>query len=140
MKTGIKTYDCRKVIVTVGSHIVSGFAEDSHITIEPAGEGITSVCGCDGEHSRSMDPNRSSNIKIVLNQTSSSNKFFNKMLNADQETGEGMLPMLITDLRGGLLAHAEQAYIKKRPSTVYGKATQNREWEFATGDCEVSED
>ena len=32
MKTGIKTYNCREVIVTLGSHIVSGYAEDSFVT------------------------------------------------------------------------------------------------------------
>ena len=139
-KVGVKTYNCREVIMTFGTHIISGFAEDSFITIDPAGEGTTAVCGCDGEHSRSMDPNRSANIKISLNQTSDSNKYLNKILKLDSETGLGILPLMITDLRGGLLAHAEQAYIKKRPSTVYGKATQNREWEFGTGDCEIIEE
>lgn len=136
----IKTYNSREVIVTLGTHIVSGYAEDSFVTIEDAGEGITSVCGCDGEHSRSMDPNRAANVKIVLNQTSESNKYFNTLRKLDRDTGEGIVPLMITDLRGGLLAHADEAYIKKRPSTVYGKATQNREWEIMTGDCEVDDE
>lgn len=136
----LKTYSCRDVIVTLGTHVVTGFAEDSFVTIEDAGEGISSVCGCDGEHSRSMDPNRAANVKIVLNQTSDSNKYFNKLRKLDRDTGEGIVPLMITDLRGGLLAHADEAYIKKRPSTVYGKTTQNREWEIMTGDCEIDEE
>lgn len=136
----VKTYNCRDVIVTLGTKILDGFAEDSFITIEAAGEGTSSVCGCDGEHSRSMDPNRSMNVKIVFNQTSDSNKYMNKLLKLDQETGEGIVPLMITDLRGGLLAHADEAWIKKRPSTVYGKTTQNREWEIATGDCVIDEE
>lgn len=136
----VKTYNCREVIVTFGSKIIDGFADDSFVTIEAAGEGTSSVCGCDGEHSRSMDPNRAMNVKISLNQTSDSNKYLNKMLKLDQETGEGILPLMITDLRGGLLAHADEAWIKKRPSTVYGKTTQNREWEIATGDCVIDEE
>ena len=139
-KVGVKTYNCRDVIMTFGSHIITGYAEDSFVTIEPAGEGVSSVCGCDGEHSRSMDPNRAANIKISLNQTSASNKYLNKILKLDSETGEGIFPIMISDLRGGLLAHAEEAHIKKRPSTVYGKTTQNREWEFGTGDCEINDD
>lgn len=136
----LKTYNCREVIVTLGSRVIDGFADDSFVTIEPAGEGTSSVCGCDGEHSRSMDPNKSVNVKIVLNQTSDSNKFMNQLLKLDQDTGEGIVPLMITDLRGGLLAHADEAYIKKRPSTVYGKNTQNREWEIATGDCVIDEE
>ena len=136
----VKTYNCRDVIITLGTKILDGFAEDSFVTIEAAGEGTSSVCGCDGEHSRSMDPNRAMNVKVVFNQTSDSNKYMNKLLKLDQETGEGIVPLMITDLRGGLLAHADEAYIKKRPSTVYGKTTQNREWEIMTGDCEIDEE
>ena len=140
MKTGIKTYNCREVIVTLGSHIVSGYAEDSFVTVEEVGEGTSAVCGCDGVHSRSTDPDRSVNVKIALNQTSSSNKYLNNLLRLDRDTGEGVVPLMITDLRGGVLIHADQAYVKKRPSTVYGKGTQNREWELGTGDCDIIEE
>lgn len=136
----LKTYNCAEIIITLGTHVVGGYADDSFVTIDDAGEGISSVCGCDGEHSRSMDPNKGAVVKVVLNQTSDSNKYFNSLLKLDRQTGAGIVPLMITDLRGGMLAHAEQAYIKKNPSRVYGKVTQNREWEIITADCEIDEE
>lgn len=49
-----KTYDPRLVTMSFGSHIVTGFADDSHITIEANGDGITKKVGCDGEVARAL--------------------------------------------------------------------------------------
>lgn len=135
-KVGVKTYDCRKVIVTYGGSIITGFAEDSFVSIEPNGEGTTHVVGCDGEVSRSLDPDRTFNVKIALNQTSDSNSYLRKIYKMDRITGTGILPLLITDLRGGVIFQADQAWIKRHPSTVWGKSTQNREYEFGTGESD----
>lgn len=139
MKVKVKTYDPRKVIVTWGAHVVTGYADDSFVTVEAAGEGITSVVGCDGEVARSMDPNKTSSVKISLMQTSSSNQYFNKMHKMDDLTGMAMFPLTITDLRGGVLFFAPEAWINKQAPITYGKATGNREWEFSTGDSEFTE-
>ena len=49
MSKKIKTYNPKEVTVSCGSHIVEGFADDSFITIEFNGDGITKKVGCDGE-------------------------------------------------------------------------------------------
>lgn len=41
MADAIKTYDPKEVVVACGTHIVSGYADDSFINIEPNGDGIT---------------------------------------------------------------------------------------------------
>ena len=44
-----RTYFSKKVTVTAGYHIVTGFAEDSFVSIEETGDGVQSVAGADGE-------------------------------------------------------------------------------------------
>ena len=71
----VKTYNSRLVTVALGTHSVTGFADDSFITVEPLGDGVTSKSGCDGEVARAVDPNEQYSVKITLLQTSSSNAF-----------------------------------------------------------------
>lgn len=45
----IKTYNPKEVTIALGNHIVAGYADDSFITIDPNGDGVTKKVGCDGE-------------------------------------------------------------------------------------------
>ena len=69
MSKKIKTYNPKEVTVSCGSHIVEGFADDSFITIEFNGDGITKKVGCDGEIARAVSPDDTAKVKIVLLQT-----------------------------------------------------------------------
>lgn len=135
----IKTYNPKEVVVSAGAHIVSGFADDSFITIEANGDGITKKVGCDGEIARSVSPDGTAKVKIVLLQTSDSNSYFNQKVDEDRETGDGIFPLLIKDLKGGLVFSTEAAWCTKKASAVRGKETNNREWELDTGDCDWNE-
>lgn len=136
----VKTYNSKEVVMAVGPHIVSGYADDSFVTIEESGEGTTKVVGCDGEVARSIDPDNTYKVKFSVLQTSDSNKYFQQLLNLDQKTGNGIVPIIIKDLRGGLLFQADQAWPVKAPSRVFGKGNQNREWEFDTAGAELTEE
>ena len=46
MASKIKTYNAKEVTIACGSHIVTGVADDSFVSIEPNGEGITKKVGC----------------------------------------------------------------------------------------------
>ena len=52
----IKTYNPKEVTIALGNHIVAGYADDSFITIDPNGDGVTKKVGCDGEIVRSISP------------------------------------------------------------------------------------
>ena len=80
----IMTYDPKKVTMSFGSHIVTGFADDSFITIEPHGDGITMQYGCDGEIARSATPDDTYSVKLTLLQTSESNSFLQEAYNRDR--------------------------------------------------------
>ena len=135
----IMTYDPKKVTMSFGSHIVTGFADDSFITIEPHGDGITMQYGCDGEIARSATPDDTYSVKLTLLQTSESNSFLQEAYNRDRHTCDGMLPLLIKDLRGGVVFSAEYAWVLNSTSRTFGKEANNTEWEFNTGSVTPAE-
>lgn len=135
----VKTYNPKEITIAVGSHIVTGIADDSFVSIEPNGDGITKKVGCDGEIVRAVSPDNTYKVKIVLLQTSDSNAFFSRMVDLDIETGEGMFPVLIKDLKGGQVFSTESAWVTKKAAFARGKADNNREWEIDTGNATLSE-
>jgi len=129
----VKTYNSRQVIIALGTHAVTGLADDSFVTIDEKSDGVMSKTGCDGEIARAIDPNEQYTIKLSLLQTSDTNKFLQSKYVLDKRTGEGTFPILIKDLKGGLLFNADVAWVTKQPSRAYGKDTNNREWTIETG-------
>lgn len=139
-KGDVKTYSAKEVIIAFGSHAVSGVADDSFVTIEPNGDGMAKQVGCYGEIARSIDPDTTYKVTLSLLQTSETNKFLQSQLAKDEDTGEGMFPVLIKDLKGNLMFQAEYGWIVKAPSRAYGKTTNNRDWEIDTGDATLTDD
>lgn len=139
MADAIKTYNPKEVVVACGTHIVSGYADDSFINIEPNGDGITKKVGCDGEVARSISPDNTYKVKITLLQNSDSNSFFSNIADYDRATGNGLFPVLIKDLRGGLLFATEAAWVIKKSPATRGKETNNREWEIDTASAVMTE-
>lgn len=139
MADAIKTYNPKEVVVACGTHIVSGYADDSFINIEPNGDGITKKVGCDGEIARSISPDNTYKVKITLLQNSDSNSFFSNIADYDRATGNGLFPVLIKDLRGGMLFATEAAWVIKKSPATRGKETNNREWEIDTASAVMTE-
>ena len=126
-------------MIAIGSHAVSGYADDSYVSVEPSGDGTTKKTGCDGEIVRSMSPDHSFVVKVTLLQTSDSNSYFQELYNRDQETGDAIEPIMVQDLMGGLLFSADQAWVPKPAARVRGKEATNNEWEIHTGIGEITE-
>ena len=58
----VRTYNPKEVLISFGTHSVTGYAEDSFVSLEKNGDGISDVIGCDGEQIRSLDPDDTWNI------------------------------------------------------------------------------
>ncbi len=127
------TYNCSKVKIALGSHAVTGYAEDSFVVIEPLDAGVTSKAGCDGEIVRSVDPNERFTVKITLLQSSPTHKFLLNKYKQDKKDGAGAFPVLINDLTGKEKFSADKAWVTKLPSRTNGKESQNKEWVLETG-------
>ena len=129
----IRTYNPKQVTCALGNHLVKGYADDSFITIDPNGDGVTKKVGCDGEIVRSISPDDTFVIKLSVLQTSATNAFLQKKFANDIKNGNAMFSVLIKDLKGGFIFKAAQAWVAKPASRGYGKESNNREWEIHTG-------
>lgn len=125
------TYNPKKVTCSLGNHIVSGFADDSMITVEFAGDGTSYVSGADGEVVRSIDPSEVYTVKLAVLQTSPTNAFLQNMFDKDKKDGNGTFNININDILGKEKFVAEVGWVTKPASFVRGKTQNNREWEIA---------
>lgn len=129
----VLTYDPKKNIIIYGGRQLTGFAEDDMITIKPLGDGMQIYSGADGEVGRSVDPNRTFEVKVSLATSSKSNDYLSGCYNKDRRTGSYMLPLTIKDLSGSTLFFAKQAWVQNFPESKRGRKIDNQDWTFNTG-------
>lgn len=134
-----KTYNSKKITIGLGTHMVSGYADDSFVTITPSGDGITVKQGCDGEYVRSVSPNNTFLVKLELLHYSATNSFLQNKYNQDQKDGTGTFPIIIKDITGGMLFNASEAWVTKPAERGYGKEANNRSWEIQTGPADLTQ-
>ena len=103
------------------------------------GDGVTKKVGCDGEIVRSISPDDTYIVKITVLQTSDTNSFLQERFAEDRQTGDGMFPILIKDLKGGMVFSTDAAWPIKPASRGFGKESTNREWELHTGSGNLTE-
>jgi len=135
----VKTYNSKEVYITLGRHLVTGTGEDSFVTITQNSDGITSSSGCDGEVVRSISPDNTHTINITLLQTSPTNGYLQRMADKDRNDGSGMFPVLIKDMRGGLIFSASDAWVMKQADRQFGREATSRSWAIGTGDGKLEE-
>jgi hypothetical protein len=117
------------IVIIVGAAIITGLGEDTFVSIEEVGDGVTSVSGADGEVARSMSADRRARITLTLQQTSLSNAALSALLQIDRASGgSGAFPVAVTDLRGTSLMSASEAWIVKSPTAEYAATVGTREW------------
>ena len=136
----VHSYNPKKVTCALGRHIVSGFADDSMIGVEYQGDGTSVVQGADGEIVRSIDPGTLYTLKITLQQTSATNDFLESQYKRDKEYGDGTFSVNVKDLWGGDAFSAPIAWVTKPAAFNRNKAQENREWEIACADGELTKE
>lgn len=114
------------------SHIVSGFSEDSIVTVERNSDTFSLYTGADDTNTRIYQPNTSSNIMIPLQQTSNSNDILSQLYLNDKAARDssGMFSITIKDNSGRSLFFAEEAFIARVPDASFGNTMQLREWQI----------
>lgn len=129
----LRTYDPKRVSIIVGAAIMSGLAEDTFVSVEEIGDGVTSVSGADGEVARSMSADRRARVTLTLQQTSPSNDALSALLQIDRASGgNGVFAVAITDLRGSSLMTSSEAWIVKAPTSEFAATVGTREWTIET--------
>ena len=131
--TDVKTYSSKQVLISLGSHPVTGPADGDFISIEPNADGVTKVVGAYGEVVRSMSPDETFNITLTLLMQSPTVKWCQEQFDKDRKTGDGLFPMLVKDMKGGVIFSTEQAWIANSPALSYGIEASTREISIQTG-------
>ena len=131
----MKTYDPKKVIISLGTHSVTGYSDGTFVSIEASGDGTSKKTGCDGEVVRSLDPDSSAKLSITLLQSSPTVAYCQQQYDKDKSTGEGFFPVLVKDLKGGLVFSAKEGWVVKPPNREFGKEASDREIEIDTGEA-----
>jgi hypothetical protein len=133
----VHTYDAKKVKVIVGGIPLSGYADGTFIKIERDNDLFTKVVGADGITSRSKSNDRGGTAVLTLKQTSPSNDILSAFHLTDELTNAGIFPLLVQDMSGRSTFISATAWIKKLPSSEFGKDLGNREWTFDLVDVDI---
>lgn len=114
------------------SHVVSGFSEDSIVTVEQNMPRFELYTGADNTNTRIHKNNTSATITIPLTQTSNSNDILSLLHQNDvlNRNSDGMFVLLIKDNSGRSVFAAREAFISVMPSAAFGNSMQLREWQI----------
>lgn len=122
------------VVISQGnfSHIVSGFSEDSIVTVERNSDTFMLYTGADDTNSRIYMPNTSAMITLPLQQTSNSNDILSQLYANDRASRDssGMFSITVKDNSGRSLFFATEAFIGRVPDASFGNSMQLREWQI----------
>ena len=114
------------------THVVTGFMQDSIVSIERDNATWEHFVGADGFTSRTHNIDKSAKATLSLQNASYSNDVLQQFLNFDENgTGaEGFFSITIADKSGRSITHSNQAYVAKQPNQDFTNATTAREWEI----------
>lgn len=133
----MKTYNPKKVIVSFGGQILTGFADGTAIEVERRNDSFSLTVGIDGEGARSANQDRSGSCKLTLMQSSLGNDILSNKLAIDEQTNLGTGPLMIKDLSGRTLVHSDEAWVKKPAPIQFGKEVSGWAWELECADLDV---
>lgn len=129
----VRTYDPKKVIVTFGTVIMTGFASGTFVSIEPGGPAFEMNQGADGTIDRTNKNMNHYMVTVTLKQTSISNNPLSLIHIADKLSNTGKFPLTVNDLNGSSKFFAPIAWIEGDPTGEDGDTSGSREWKFQTG-------
>ncbi len=130
MSGDVKIYDPENVDVIYAGVPLSGFAEDTFVTIEAEADDWFEVDGVDGDLTRSKNMAQKYKVTFHLLSSSKSNAHLSALraLDVSETGGAGVSPIMIRDRNGTSLFVADKAWIMKPPTATYGKQASAREW------------
>lgn len=132
----IDTFDPKDVTVTVGTSLLSGFAE-SVVRVSRESNQVEDEVGADGDVARRITNDRRGSIVISLLQTSRANAILAALARADELTGTVIFPVTIKDQRGNDLVVAASAWVQKHTDMSYRSGIETREWTLRSNNVQM---
>ncbi len=133
----VKTYNPKDVLIIVGPVIVEGYADGTFVNVARDNPSWSKAIGSDGEGARARSNDQGGSVTITLMQTSASNPQLSALSLLDEQTGDGVVPLLVTDRSGTSLFEAETAWIEKPADSAFGREIENREWVIQTDNLKM---
>ncbi|MCL1987418.1 MAG: DUF3277 family protein [Firmicutes bacterium] len=134
----IRQYSSRHVLIELGNETATALADGTFVSIEPHGEGTSKQVGADGAVAVGLDPDWTASVNLTFMQTSPSAEKLQERYLKEQRTGIiEFFPILIQDLTGTTLFHAEQAWVANMVKREFSKRepSNNIEITIETGDA-----
>lgn len=130
------TYNFNEVNFIFGTRQIKGFEEGSEIVAERVEDTFSAKVGVDGNVTRSKSNNRMGTVTFSLDQFSPLNQYLMGIMNLDERTSLGVLPLKIVDKSNPNeeLCIATQAWITKPANKSFGAASGAREWVISCSD------
>ncbi len=120
------------------AHVIGGYSEDAMVTVEPATEAFSMYTSADNKSTLLFHANNSATVMLTLNQTSESNDILSDLYEEfkGSKNISKLFSITVKDQNGRSLYMADQAFIGKRPSAVFGNTMQNRDWTILCHDMQ----
>ncbi|MGD8707097.1 MAG: hypothetical protein PVI88_00250 [Nitrosopumilaceae archaeon] len=132
----VRTYDPKKVVITWGTIIFTGYMSGTFITIARSGDIFEKDKGSDGTIDRINKNAVDFAVTVTLKQTSITNDLLSAAMKIDIESNTSIYPLTVADVGGTTLFFASQAWIGKDPDDEHSDSLVGREWRFDTGPAE----
>lgn len=133
------TYDPKKVVVSWGPVLFSGFADGTFINAARNNQGVNLVVGATGDGARAISNDRSGIVTLTLLQTAAVNALLSGIAKSDEISGDGVHPFLIKDLGGLDLVKSANMWIQKLADYNRGReiGDGNTAWAFETDNLDI---
>lgn len=134
----LKTYDAKRVQIVFGPLSLSGFAEDSMITLTPESEIFTAKVGCDGQTTRSRSNNDNYKATVRFMQTSDARHKLQELTLRNSALTPVTYPFKLVSLDTGETYESAEAYVERLPDAEFGREAGEREYTLYLPSCKVS--
>ncbi len=130
------THNPDNFTLSIGAHIVSGFADNSMIQVELNADQVSLKVGVKGAGARSISQDVSGKITVTLWPGSPTNTFLAALADQDRKSSDGTKDVYLKDTNGQMFAHSEAMWIMKKPAADLQKEATNRVWVLETHNLE----
>lgn len=129
----MKRYSFQDTVMIINGVEITGWAEgDDVIGVKRRTDSVSDVVGAGGEMMVSISADKSGEVTFKLQQTSSSNRYLNKIMQRMEAAGSRFVPVsvLFKDTYRQDLASGTVGYITKPADMTRGAKAQNQEWKI----------
>lgn len=126
----VRTYNPKDVDLIIGGAKIDGYADGTFIEVVRNSNAFETTAGADGQIARAKTNDNSADITVTLLQTSNSNATLNIIAENDEQTGKGVVPIVIKERETGNKIQGGSGWCKKRPDVTYAKEISDRVWVF----------